>query len=391
MKSSKKRKVLIGILIFQLAALAALVPVFLYTIQLDPVTDLNAKASKAGTVQLNWKHEGPYSYYLISVRSDGKKYGDKVYKTQDTEFTFPKLPGGHDYSFYVWTVRRARKSEYKTAGVFIGKKIFAPEMEGKSDGYRRIDLSWDKVKEAEGYTIRETNISTGVTSEEDLKPDKTSISYYDKSTGASYKYEICSFVKEKGKRRSSGWSDSVTVTAKGTTIGQASSDKDKKAGDGSGREVATAAWDYSSSSSSYKNWTYVFRLKDKEKALAAADMMEKAIANDNIGYCSQGNKVYGANACQKLAAKVDYDLSRITTKTGCSCGDIVTLCIMYTGTDCPYEGSGPALAKALLARSDDFECFSDAEHVASDAYLERGDILISAHSNGQNNHVCMVL
>ena len=88
MRSSKKRKVLIGILIFQLAALAALVPVFLYTIQLDPVTDLNAKASKAGTVQLNWKHEGPYSYYLISVRSDGKKYGDKVYKTQDTEFTF---------------------------------------------------------------------------------------------------------------------------------------------------------------------------------------------------------------------------------------------------------------------------------------------------------------
>lgn len=386
-----KQKILIVIVILQLAMLAMIIPVFVDAVRIDPVEDLTANSARANTAQLKWKNEKPCSYYLISVRCDGKKYGKKFYKTEKTGRVYSDLPGGHEYKFYVWTIRNGRKSGCRTASIYVEKNIFAPEIDGKSDGYRRIDLSWNPVKEADGYTIKETNVATGEVSKKDVEADVTSISYYDKAAGGTYQYEIQSFSGKKDKRESSDWSGSVTVTAKGTIIGQASSDKDKKAGDSSGREVATAAWDYSSSSSSFKNWTYVFRLKDKEKALEAADMMEKAIANNNIGYCSMGNKTYGKNACQKLAAKVDYDLSKITTKTGCSCGDIVTLCIKYTGTDCPYEGSGPALAKALLARSDDFECFSDAEHVASDAYLERGDILISAHSNGRNNHVCMVL
>ena len=391
MVKRKKRIVLISILILELAALAMIIPVFKDAIRVDPVEDLTANSPKSNTVQLKWKHERPCSYYLISMRCDGKKYGKKLYKTEKTERAYSNLPGGHEYEFYVWTIRNGRKSGYKTASIYVDKNIYAPEIEGNSDGYRRIDLSWSSVKEADGYTIRETNLATGATSEEDFEPDVTSTSYYEKAAGGTYQYEIQSFAGKEEHRQSSSWSEPVTVTAKGTIIGQASSDIDKKAGDGSGREVATAPWAYSSSSSSYKNWTYVFRLKDKDKALAAADMMEKAIANNNIGYCSMGTKKYGKNACQKLAAKVDYDLSRITTKTGCSCGDIVALCVKYTGTDCPYEGSGPALADALLARSDDFECFSDAKHVASDAYLERGDILISAHRNGKNNHVCMVL
>ena len=388
MLTKRQAKIVIPVL---LAMLAIAVAVFVYIVQLDPVEDLGVKGSQSGTVQLKWKHEGPHSYYLISVRSDGERYGDKFYKTGDTEYRFKELPNGHEYDFYVWTVRNGRKSEYKTTSIELAEYVHAPKLEGKSDGYRRVDLSWDKVEKADGYTISETVLSTGESSEKDIEGDATSISYYDKAAGGSYEYKIRAYSGDKGEHRYSDWSEPVTVSAKKTIIGQASSDIDKKAGDGSGREVATAAWGYSSSSSSYKNWTYVFRFKDKEKALAAADMMEKAIANNNIGYCSNGNKQYGDHACQKLAAKVNYDLSKITVKTGCSCGDIVTLCIKSTGTECPYEGSGPAVARILKARSDSFECYSDADHVANDAYLERGDILVSAHSNGKNNHVCMVL
>ena len=386
---SIKQKALIVILIILIVMLVMVVPMFLDAIKVDPVVGLTAKTLRANTVQLRWKIERPCSYYLITIQKDGMKYGKESYKTDKTEYVFKRLPGGHKYCFYVWAIRNGRKSDYKTTNIEVEKYVYAPKINGKSDGYRRIDLSWDAVEEADGYTIRETNVATGETRKKDVTSDVTSISYYDKATGGEYKYEIRAFVGE--KRKSSEWSDPISVTAKKTIIGQASSDIDKKAGDGSGRELATADWGYSSSHSSYRNWTYVFRFKDKKKALQAADMMEKAIANDYIGYCSNGTKMYGENACQKLAAKVNYDLSKITKKTGCSCGDIVTLCIKYTGTDCPYEGSGPAVAKALIARSEDFECFSDEAHVASDAYLERGDILVSAHSNGKNNHVCMVL
>ena len=369
-------------------------PVFFDSVEavpVDPVAHLKVTSPRPGTVKAEWKYRRPVSHYLVSMEIDGETDESNLFKTDKNQYEFSNLDDGHNYRVYVWAVRSDKKSPCRTASVYVEKIINAPVIAGKSDGYRRIDLSWEPVEDAEGYVISETKLATGATEEQTLAADTTSISYYDKATGASYEYKVKAFVKENNKRKHSGWSEAVTVTAKSTTIGQAASDTDGRPGDGSGREVATAPWGYSSSSSSYKNWTYVFRFKDKEKALAAADMMEKAIANNNIGYCSNGTKKYGRNACQYLAADVDYDLSKITTKTGCSCGDIVTLCIKYTGTDCPYVGSGPSVANALLARPDDFECFSDLEYVASDTYLERGDILVSAHKNGKNNHVCMVL
>ena len=153
MKLTRRKLLILNAIL--LALLAIVFTVLIYVMQLDPVEDLRVKGSQSGTVQLAWDHEGPKSYYLISVRCDGERYGDNAYKTTDTEYRFKALPGGHNYSFYVWTVRNGRRSDCRIANANIKKYIYSPELTGKSDGYRRIDLTWDKVDEAEGYTIEE--------------------------------------------------------------------------------------------------------------------------------------------------------------------------------------------------------------------------------------------
>lgn len=173
----------------------------------------------------------------------------------------------------------------------------------------------------------------------------------------------------------------------GSYIGQAASDVDHKAGDSTGKEVLKSKFHYSSSSTSPFNWTYVFRPKDSAKAEKAASMCEKAIANNAIGYNSHGETAYGKDkAMTKLAKAVNYDLSKITTKCGLSCGDLICLCNHWAGLSTCYIGSGLQLANNYKKNSN-FTCLNYKKGMT----LKRGDVLITAHSNGKNNHVAMVL
>ena len=184
-----------------------------------------------------------------------------------------------------------------------------------------------------------------------------------------------------------GSTPSTPSTSSGKYIGQACADYDHKAGDSSGKEVTKSAFQYSSSSTSPYNWTYVFRPKDSAKANRAATMCEKAIANNAIGYNSHGETAYGKDkAMTKLAKAVNYDLSRITTKCGLSCGDLICLCNHWAGLSTCYIGSGLQLANKYKENSN-FTCLSYKKGMA----LKRGDVLITAHSSGKNNHVAMVL
>jgi hypothetical protein len=170
-------------------------------------------------------------------------------------------------------------------------------------------------------------------------------------------------------------------------IGHARKDYDGKAGDSSGKEVCKSNFTYSSSSGSVYNWTYVFRPKDIAKANKAAAMCEKGIANNNIGYCSSGETKYGkARAMTKLAKAAKYDLSKISVKCGCSCGDLICLCNHYAGLSTCYIGSGKQLAESYK-KNKNFEC----KKYTKGMQLYRGDVLITAHSNGKNNHVVMCL
>lgn len=167
-------------------------------------------------------------------------------------------------------------------------------------------------------------------------------------------------------------------------IGHARANLDKKAGDSSGKEVLVSKFTYSTSSNSVYNWTYVFR--PQKNAEKMASMCEKACANNYIGYSSNGTKEYGKNAAQYLAKKADYDLSKIKTKTGLSCGDLICLCSHYAGLSTVYLGSALSL-KAALVTNKNYKLIKYKHGMT----LKRGDVLITAHSNGKNNHVVMYL
>lgn len=167
-------------------------------------------------------------------------------------------------------------------------------------------------------------------------------------------------------------------------IGHACSDIDKKAGDSSGKEVKKSNLGYSSSSSSWQNWTYVVR--PKKNAEKSADMCLKAIANNNIGYTKNSSKAYGNNSITKLVAGVKYDLSKIKVKTGLSCGDLVSLCYHYAGLSTFYQGTALGFMKAVRNNSN-FEVHNYKKGMA----LYKGDAIVTAHSNGKNNHVVMVV
>lgn len=182
-------------------------------------------------------------------------------------------------------------------------------------------------------------------------------------------------------------SPTAPTRVKMTNIGHARADYDGKAGDSSGKEVCKSAFTYSSSSSSPYNWTYVFRPKDITKANKAAAMAEKGIANNNIGYCSKGETKYGKDrAMTKLAKAANYDLSKIKVKCGCACGDLICLCNHYAGLSTCYIGSGKPLAENLKKNSN----FQTIKYTKG-MQLYRGDVLITAHSNGKNNHVVICL
>ena len=117
-----------------------------------------------------------------------------------------------------------------------------------------------------------------------------------------------------------------------------------------------------------------------------ATMCEKACANNCIGYNSNGTKAYGKHAMQYLAPKVKYDLSKITTKTGLACGDLISLCSHYAGLSSFYIGSAKPLAEAL-GKNKNYTRYKYRKKMT----LKRGDVLITAHSSGKNNHVVMYL
>lgn len=165
-------------------------------------------------------------------------------------------------------------------------------------------------------------------------------------------------------------------------IGHAVMDENGKAnrgsaGDQTSKEVCTRNW-YSSS------WKYVLRCKDKDKAEVMAKTCEDGCNNANIGYDQ-----YQRNTLNTQAKKVDYDLSKITTKCETDCSAFMTVCAQAAGIDVPYNsGNAPTTStmKNAFTSTGMFEVLDDSKYLTSDKYLERGDILVNP-----GKHTVMVL
>lgn len=161
------------------------------------------------------------------------------------------------------------------------------------------------------------------------------------------------------------------------TIGHASIDergaaRGGVAGDQTGKEVCIRSW-YN------KNWLCCIRANDRSVADKIAKAMEQACANGKIGY-DQNQRT----TCYDRAKEVGWDLSKITTACECDCSSLVAVCVNAAGIPVsPHIWTGNE--EAALTATGAFKSLRASKYLTQDAYLARGDILVS------NSHTVIVL
>lgn len=142
-----------------------------------------------------------------------------------------------------------------------------------------------------------------------------------------------------------------------------------KAGDQGNSEVFIRHW-YN------RPWTVVIRFKDPEMAERNAIAMERACANDNIGYDQ-----YQRNTALKEARKVGYDPGKITKKVETDCSAIASICAMYAGIPekaLYKDGNSPttSVLRQRLEATGKVEVFTAKKYCTSGDWNKRGDFLL---------------
>ena len=129
-----------------------------------------------------------------------------------------------------------------------------------------------------------------------------------------------------------------------------------------GLEVSTQNWYLHS-----KGW-YVLRAKDAAAREKIAVAMERACANNNIGY-SQPTR----NTLYNDVKPYGFDPAKTTKKVNTDCSALVRVCVNFAGiTVGDFITSNEV---SMLMATGAFELFKDDEHCKSSDHLLRGDIL----------------
>ena len=132
----------------------------------------------------------------------------------------------------------------------------------------------------------------------------------------------------------------------------------------SGLEVSTQKWYLHA-----KGW-YVLRAKDPEKREKIAVAMERACANNNIGY-SQPTR----NTLYSDVKPYGFDPAKTTKKVNTDCSALVRVCVHFAGI--PVGDFITSNEASKLMGTGKFEKFTDDAHCKKSDYLMHGDILVT--------------
>lgn len=151
-------------------------------------------------------------------------------------------------------------------------------------------------------------------------------------------------------------------------------------GNQTGRELNFAKW--------YNGyWHTVLRFKNPDQAERAAKVCEAAVNNKNIGYCQTHR-----NTLYKAAKARNWDLAKISEAVETDCSALMFCCAVAAGAtalEAFYIRNNNSCSTHCMASdwpsTGAFEKLTDARYTRSDAYLRRGDILVSS------GHTVMVL
>ena len=167
-------------------------------------------------------------------------------------------------------------------------------------------------------------------------------------------------------------------------IGQASCGEsgiaEQKPGDQTGRELNFAEWYHGT-------WLAVLRCCDERQAERAARACEAAIRNKNIGYCqSHRNTLFDA------AKRAGWDMATISERVETDCSALMFCCMAAAGIremEEIYNAHRNSCTTYCMMydwpKTGRFERLTDIEYVRSQAFLRRGDVLVSS------GHAVMVL
>lgn len=129
-----------------------------------------------------------------------------------------------------------------------------------------------------------------------------------------------------------------------------------------GKEVSMQDWYLHS-----KGWV-VYRAKDRAVRAKIAEAMEKACANDQIGY-SQGSR----NTLYNNIKDKDFDPSQTTKAVNTDCSALVRVCCAYAGIK--VDDFITSSEGKTLMNSGCFEKLTDEKYTKQSDYLMKGDIL----------------
>ncbi len=168
--------------------------------------DLKASAVDSSQIRISWSTAAGADGYYLYISDDGEHYGDSIVRT-DTFYSSMGLNSDTEYYYKVRSYHGRGVSDF--SAVVIGKiNVNAPaNVFAEAKSFSQIDISWDKVSGAEGYTIYHAD-SSG----ENFSPigDIDDIIYQNKGLNANSKhfYKIQAY----NAVDTSSLSDSVSVT-----------------------------------------------------------------------------------------------------------------------------------------------------------------------------------
>lgn len=131
-----------------------------------------------------------------------------------------------------------------------------------------------------------------------------------------------------------------------------------------GKEVSTQYWYLHS-----KGWV-VLRAKDPAVREKLAVAMERACANNDIGY-SQPTR----NTLYNDVKAHDFDPAKTTKKVNTDCSALVRVCLAYAGIMVDDFITGTQVTRIMA--SNQFYKLTDSKYTRQQDYLLRGDVLVT--------------
>lgn len=144
------------------------------------------------------------------------------------------------------------------------------------------------------------------------------------------------------------------------------------AGDQTGKEVCKRTW-YSSP------WDFMAIHPDADVREKHAAAIEAAIANNKIGY-DQNQR----NTLNTQAAKVSYDLSKITTACECDCSSLQHVAAIASGAVASSEyGSNGWTTSTMKAKlkAAGYKIVTTSKYLTSSPYCVRGAVYVKSGSH----------